>query len=206
MRPWLACLTALAAAGCAPDHAPGFRPGPGWVRLFNGTDMAGWKLVGRYPSTWRIQDGVLGSPSESDNLYTERQFLDFELHLEFKLPREGNSGAFLRGRKEVQLSDCFGRKTLEDTDCGGIFGKVAPRVNACRPPGQWNTLDVTMAGAKITVVLNGATTVDGAEVRGATGGQLDEREGEPGALMLQADHSAVWFRNIWIRPLPRGGS
>ena len=200
----LLALIALGVGGVAsPATRGGFRPGPGWIRLFNGKDLSGWKLVGRYPSTWRVVGGVLEAPSPSDNIYTERKFLDFQLHLEFKLPKGGNSGVFLRGRKEVQLYDNWGQDKLDETDCGGIFGKVAPRVNACKPPGEWNSLEVTMVGLKITVVLNGKTTVDGVEVRGATGWQLDEDEGAPGPIMLQGDHTAVAFRNIWIKPLPR---
>ena len=202
-RRTLLWLVLLWLVGCARLEEPQFSPGEGWIPLFNGKDLSGWKLVGRYPSTWRVVNGVLEAPSPSDNIYTEQKFLDFRLHLEFKLPKDGNSGVFLRGRKEVQLYDNWGDDDLDESDCGGVFGKVAPKVNACKPPGQWNTLDVTMVGSRITVVLNGKTTVDGAEVRGATGWQLDENEGAPGPIMLQGDHTPVAFRNIWLKPLPR---
>ncbi|MBM4041008.1 MAG: DUF1080 domain-containing protein [Planctomycetes bacterium] len=196
-RAWLlAALSALVSGGEAE-----FKPGEGWVPLFNGKDLAGWKGVGRYKSEWRAEGGVLANPAESDNLYTEKEFADFQLHLEFKLPKGGNSGVFLRGCKEVQLLDSFGKAKLADDDCGGIFGKLPPAVNACKPPGEWNALDVTIVGRKITVVLNGKTTVDGQVVNGVTGGQINEEEDKPGPLMLQGDHSAVWFRNLWIKPL-----
>ncbi len=194
-------LAALAAAGEAD-----FRPGEGWLPLFNGKDLAGWKNVGRYKSEWRAEDGVLANPVESDNLYTEKEFENFALHVEFKLPKGGNSGVFLRGCKEVQVLDSFGKAKLEEDDCGGIFGKLAPAVNACKPPGEWNALDVTIVGRTITVVLNGKTTVDGQVVNGVTGGQINDDEDKPGPLMLQGDHSAVWYRNLWIKPLPKGGA
>jgi len=197
---WLLLLVAAAAAAGQAD----FRPGEGWQPLFNGKDLAGWKNVGRYKSDWRAENGVLANPVASDNLYTGKEFANFRLHLEFRLPRDGNSGVFLRGCKEVQLADSFGKKKLTEFDCGGIFGKVPPAVNACKPPGEWNTLDVEITGRKITVVLNGKTTVDGKTVNGVTGGQINEDEDKPGPLMLQGDHTAVWFRNLWVKPLPEG--
>ncbi len=189
-------LAALAAAGEAE-----FKPGEGWLPLFTGKDLAGWKAVGRYKSEWRAENGALANPVESDNLYTEKEFGNFQLHVEFKLPKGGNSGVFLRGCKEVQVADSFGKAKLDDQDCGGMFGVLAPAVNACKPPGEWNALDVTIVGRKITVVLNGKTTVDGQVVNGVTGGQINEEEDKPGPLMLQGDHSAVWFRNLWLKPL-----
>jgi len=194
-------LAAVAVAGDAD-----FKPGEGWLSLFNGKDLAGWKPVGRYKSEWRAEDGVLANPVESDNLHTEKEFEDFELHLEFKLPKGGNSGVFLRGCKEVQVFDSFGKEKLAEDDCGGIFGKLPPRVNACKPPGEWNSLDIAIVGRKITVVLNGKTTVDGQVVNGVTGGQINEDEDKPGPLMLQGDHSAVWYRNLWIKPLTRSAA
>ncbi len=195
------CLALLLAA-CALGGEAEFKPAEGWLPIFNGKDLGGWKAVGRYKSEWRAEKGILANPVESDNLYTEKEFENFQLHLEFKLPKGGNSGVFLRGCKEVQLVDSFGKDKLADDDCGGIFGKVAPSVNASKPPGEWNSLDVTLVGRKITVVLNGKTTVDGKVVSGVTGGQINEDEDKPGPLMLQGDHSAVWFRNLWLKPLP----
>jgi len=203
MRWMTGCLLALAAVGLAAAEETEFKPADGWLPLFNGKDLAGWKAVGRYKSEWAADGGVLANPRESDSIYTEKSFLDFQLHLEFKLPKEGNSGVFLRGRKEVQVCDSWGKKELDDQDCGGIFGKFAPAVNACKAPGEWNRLDVTLVGRKVTVALNGKTTIDAKMVNGVTGGQLDEDEDKPGPLMLQGDHSAVWYRNIWIRPLPK---
>jgi len=200
-RPWLPLLLAACALGGEAE----FKPGPGWLPLFNGADLRGWKAVGRYKSEWRAEDGTLANPVESDNLYTEKEFENFQLHIEFKLPKGGNSGVFLRGCKEVQLFDSFGKAKLGEDDCGGIFGKLPPAVNAARPAGEWNSLDVTIVGRKITVVLNGKTTVDGKVVDGVTGGQINEEEDKPGPLMLQGDHGAVWFRNLWLKPI-KGGS
>jgi len=195
-------LLSLASCSNPPPKPTGFQPGPGWIPLFNGKDLSGWKLVGRYPADWHVEDGVYYTPTASDSIYTERKFLDFQLHVEFKVQKDGNSGVFLRGRKEVQIYDSHGKAKLDDTECGAIFQKVAPSTNACKPAGEWQTYDITIVGHKITVVLNGVTVIDGAEVEGVTGMQLDDEVGKPGHLMLQGDEAPVWFRNVWIKPLP----
>jgi len=196
-RAWFA----LVLAACALGGEAEFKPGKEWLPLFNGKDLAGWKAVGRYKSEWRVENGVLANPVESDNIYTEKEFKNLQLHVEFKIPKGGNSGVFLRGCKEVQICDSFGKEKLAEDDCGGIFGKLPPSVNAARSAGEWNALDITLVGRTITVVLNGKKVVDGQVVNGVTGGQINEDEDKPGPLMLQGDHSAVWYRNLWIKPL-----
>ena len=200
------CLIVTVLASCGrPSSGTAFQPGPGWIPLFNGKDLSGWKLVGRYPSDWRVADGVYCTPTASDSIYTERKFLNFKVHVEFKVQKDGNSGVFLRGRKEVQIYDSHGKAKLDNTECGAIFGVVAPSCNASRPAREWQTYDITIVGKKITVVLNGTTVIGGAVVEGVTGGQLDEEVGKPGHLMLQGDEAPVWFRNVWIKPLPQVG-
>jgi len=202
LLPLSLCLLALVSC-CRPSAGPAaFEPGEGWIPLFNGRDLGGWKLVGRYPADWHVDDGVYHTPTASDNIYTERTFLNFQLHVEFRIAKDGNSGIFLRGRKEVQIYDSHGNPKPDDTECGAIFQKVAPSTNACKPAGQWQSYDITIVGERITVVLNGVTVVDGAVVKGVTGGQLDERVGTPGPLMLQGDEAPVAFRNLWLKPLP----
>ncbi len=180
--------------------ADGFKPGPGWVRLFDGKSLNGWKPYGRGESAWRAEDGVLANPRRSVNLYTEKTFRSFQLHVEFKINSRGNSGVYLQGRKEVQILDSFGKDDdeLKHWDCGGIYSRYAPSTNASKAPGEWQTLDVTVRGDTVTVVLNGKTVIDGKEVKGETGGGL---KGRQSAVMLQGDHAPVWYRNLWIKPL-----
>ena len=204
MSSW--CAIGLFAAACLAQGAAAaeFKPGEGWVQLFDGKTLSGWKTHGRGQSAWRAEDGVLANPRRSVNIYTEKTFKNFKLHIDFKVNNKGNSGAYMRGRKEVQVLDSFGKADdqLKHWDCGGIYSRHAPSTNACKAPGEWQTFDVTIVGDEITVVLNGKTVIDKKEVKGATGGQLDNNFGQPGPLMLQGDHAPVWFRNIWIKPLP----
>jgi len=186
-----------------------FEPGEGWIPLFNGKDLTGWKTRG--PNTsWEVQDGVLANLREKNgekrrgvDIYTEKKFLDFKLHIEFKVPKGGNSGVYLRGRKEVQVHDSYGVAKPGSGHCGGIYSVAAPLVNACKPAGEWNTFDITCVGNKITVYLNGKLIQDNVEVNRPTGGSMGGQLGTPGPIMLQGNHSTVWYRNIWIKPLPR---
>ncbi len=79
-------------------------------------------------------------------------------------------------------------------------GFLRPATNASGKPGEWQTFDVTLVGRRVTIVLNGKTIVDDAEIPGITGGALDSNEGAPGPLMLQGDHGKISFRKIVITP------
>jgi hypothetical protein len=182
--------------------------GDGWVQLFNGKDLTGWKFRREPNPSWKVEDGVMDNVVEKGkhgvDILTEQKFFNFELHIEFKVPKGGNSGVYLRGRKEIQVMDSFGREKPGSGDCGGIYSKFAPAVNACKPVGEWNTFDIKVVDDKITVVHNGKVIHDNVEFHGATGGALDGDDSKPGSLLLQGDHTAVSYRNIWIKPLPGG--
>lgn len=208
------CVTAFVFVGFAFSALGGeeelWKPqGEGWIQLFNGKDLTGWKFRGGTNTSWEVQDGVLANLREKDgqkrrgvDIYTEQTFRDFQLHIEFKVPKGGNSGVYLRGRKEIQVLDSYGKEKVGPGDCGGLYGKGAPLVNACKPAGEWNSFDVTIVGDVITVYLNGKLIQDKVELKGCTGGALDGDDTKPGPLMLQGDHTTVWYRNIWIKPLP----
>ena len=133
------------------------------------------------------------------DLVTDATFRDFRLHAELKFPPGSNSGVYLRGRYEVQIQDDAG-KALDPLRMGGVYGFIAPSVDAARAAGEWQTLDVELVGRRVTVVLNGTTIIDGQEIPGITGGALDSDEGAPGPIMLQGDHGAIEFRNLTIAP------
>jgi hypothetical protein len=129
----------------------------------------------------------------------ERTFQDQKLHLEFNVEPKSNSGVYLRGRYEVQILD-DPSKTTEQHGCGALYSRIAPRIDATKPAGEWQAFDITLVGRRLTVLLNGKTIIDDAEVDGITGGAFDPFEGEPGRLMLQGDHGKVRFRNITVTP------
>lgn len=179
---------------------------PRWgapVELFNGRDLAGWQpREGAAAHGWEERDGLLRNARPGTDLMTTRRFDDFRLHAEFRYPEGSNSGLYLRGRYEVQIEDDYGRPP-ESHLMGGIYGFLAPRVNAARKAGEWQSYDITLLGRRLTLTLNGETVIDRQEIPGITGGALDSREGEPGPLLLQGDHGQVEFRKLTLTPAAR---
>ena len=174
---------------------------PAWgapIRLLNKNDLNGWQPMGS-SNQWVVSDGVLSSPKSGVNLRTSRTFGDFKLHIEFRYPKESNSGVYLRGRYEVQVEDDYGREPYSHR-FSGIYGFVTPSEIVARPAGQWQTYDITLVGRQVTVVANGKMVICNQEIPGITGGALDSNEGEPGPLYLQGDHGPIEYRNIVITP------
>ena len=177
------------------------------ITLFNGRDLTGWRertvknlLPGRSQAAlWRVVDGVMENMPHGTDIITEQKFTDFKLHVEFKMVEKSNSGVYLRGRYEVQIQDDYGKEP-ESHRVGGIYGFITPSSNPAKKPGEWQTFDITLLRRTVTVVFNGATIIDNAEIPGITGGALDSHEGEPGPIMLQGDHEKIYYRNIVITP------
>ena len=170
--------------------------------LFNGKDLTGWSPGGG-TNQWKAIDGVLTNVRGGANLMTTEKFTDFKLHIEFKYPKGGNSGVYLRGRYEVQVED-NGNEEPQSVHLGGIYGFLVPNENVTKGPDVWQTLDITLVGRRVTVVLNGKTIIGDQTIPGITGGALDSDEGAPGPIYLQGDHGPVAYRNIVItRPISR---
>ncbi len=188
-------FTAVRAPALVPESRPRWRAA---TPLTNGRDLTGWTpRTAEREGCWRVQGEVLTATPPCVDLVTDATFDDFRLHAELRFPAGSNSGIYLRGRYEVQIQDDAG-KALDPLRMGGIYGFIAPSVDAARAAGEWQTLDVELVGRRVTVVLNGTTIVDAEVIPGITGGALDSSEGDPGPLMLQGDHGAIEFRNLTI--------
>lgn len=191
-----------------------------WIDLLNGTDLGNWKAVNGGPAQWNLTPEYIEVVPTAGNIQTSRAFENFELHLDFWVPRmpdkqgqaRANSGVYLQGRYEIQVLDSYGQHPPTDQDCGALYNVIAPSTNACRPPEQWQQLDVTFRApqrasegdirpGRLTVKLNGATIINDHPVSTPTGGALDQRVGTAGPLMLQAHGARVRFRNIRVREL-----
>lgn len=168
------------------------------IKLFNGKNLDGWEATGAN-NQWIVENGVLKSPKSGSNLRSVRTFNDFKLHVEFRYPKESNSGVYLRGRYEVQVTDSEGRDPLKD-QLGAIYGFIAPLEMPAKPAGEWQSFDITLVGRVVTVILNGKTIIYKNEIPGITGGALDSNEGEPGPIYFQGDHGPIEYRNIVITP------
>jgi hypothetical protein len=210
----LAVVGVLPAALPAPDKdAPeGFEP------LFNGKDLTGWKVnEGGKMDVWGAEDGILYvNGSGGGWLMTEKEYGDYEVVLEYKLPEKGNSGVALRSPMkgnpayvgmEIQILDDKWHKEnykgLKDTQLtGSIYDVVPPSKDAVKPIGEWNKMHITAKGRQITVVLNDTKIVDA---------NLDDHKDrfkahpgllrEKGHLGLQSHDGRVEFRKLYVKPL-----
>jgi hypothetical protein len=195
----------------APDLSSVKRGKP--VVLFDGSTLDKWKLVNAdNTSAWTIEDGILinkvaprrrGGPRvHYGNLRTVDEFEDFNLKLEVKVDQRQNSGVYLRGIYEVQVTDSYGRD-LDSHNMGGIYSRITPTVAAEKPAGQWQTMDITLCDRHVTVILNGKNIIDNQPLLGCTGGALTSDEFKPGPIYLQGDHTGVSYRNIVLTPLTK---
>ena len=166
---------------------------------------------------------VNGYSGRTSNIYSTHLHGDCELHIEFMVPAKSNSGVYFMGKYEIQILDSWGTTELRYGTCGGIYAQYIdekdvrgrpPRVNASKPPGEWQSYDVLFHaprfdenGRKLTnavfrrVVWNGVTIHEEAEVEGPTRASMPGPEKPEGPLMLQGDHGPVAYRNIRIRPI-----
>jgi 3-keto-disaccharide hydrolase len=197
-------------------RADDLNPPEGYHPLFNGKDLAGWKVQeGGKREAWGAENGVLyTSGSGGAWLLTEKEYGDFELILEFKVPENGNSGVALRTPAkgdpayvgmEIQVLDDDGSayKTLKPTQyTGSIYDVVGAKRGSVRPAGEWNLMKIVCKGRHVTVEVNGFTIVD-ANLDDHKD-RVDKHPGlarEAGFLGLQSHGSRVEFRRIFVRPL-----
>ena len=175
--------------------------------LYDGRTLAGWDVVRDTLESWEPQaDGVICCNGMGRGwLRTARTYRDFILRLDFAISPDGNSGVFLRSQTEgrpayngmeVQILDDAGAPPgVKST--GAIYDAIAPMKNVMRPAWDWNELEATCAGTRVTLVLNGETIVDvDLEAHEATRGRPRE-----GYIGLQNHHSAVKFRRPRVREL-----
>jgi len=154
-----------------------------------------------------------GSKGKTLNLISKIEHSDVEAHVEFMIPKGSNSGVYLMGRYEIQVLDCYNNKTYPNGQCGAFYGHNPPLVNACRPPGQWQTYDIIFHAPKqlasgqiqpgsFTILHNGVLIQDHIPVGGepTTAAPLNGIA-EKGPLYLQDHGNPVRFRNVWIRRL-----
>jgi len=180
------------------------------INLFNGKDLSGWKLIDeKQKNGFTVVDGVLANnPVQVEgaqhvsygNLRTEQVFEDFNLKLEVNVPAGSNSGVYLRGMYEIQVFDSY-KKELDSHNMGAVYSRIKPVVNAEKPAGTWQTLDITLCDRHITVILNGIMIIDNQPVYGPTGGAIISDVFEAGPIYLQGDHGTVQYRNIILTPI-----
>jgi hypothetical protein len=216
---WLLVSSSVRSDQPPGDATLGAKPPAGAIVLLGDTGLEGWVAAhDRTPAKWPFADGVLRVGHR--DIMTEKTFGSFDLHVEFNVPYmpnasgqgRGNSGVYLTGNHELQVLDSYGLKS-QDNDCGAIYHQIAPSVNACKPPLQWQTYDVTFQKAKVqdgkvvkkarvTVIQNGVKIIDDAEISPTPGGISGSvAEGQDGPILLQDHGNPVEYRNIWLKPI-----
>ncbi|MCF6314188.1 MAG: DUF1080 domain-containing protein [Verrucomicrobiales bacterium] len=188
------------------------KDGDGFVAMFNGKDLSGWKTEGN----WVVEaDGTVAlKPREGEKgwqrfksyIWSEKQYGDFVIQLEYKYEKTGNSGLFFRvgdmddpvkTGMEVQILDTYGKpEAVTPHDSGGLIGAVGPSKNVTKPAGEWNQLVVTAKGNTLKVVLNGVQVID-ADL--ATTKAKDKPV--KGYLGFQDEAKLLWYRNVRIKEL-----
>jgi hypothetical protein len=180
----------------------------GFVPLFNGKDTTGWHLRRKDGhNSWKVENGILKNivnPGEhGTDLVTDKKFWNFTVKYDFMVPDNSNSGFYLRGRHEIQILGDYRSGKPTKGGNGAIYNFKAPDEFASKPGGEWQTVETTIIGNKITVILNGKKIHDNVECTKATGSEIDNKVNEPGPIFLQGDHGTVWFRNVRIQELPK---
>jgi len=198
------CAAAILAAAPSSPAADedGFTP------LFNGKDLTGWKLRHlQGHNSWTVEpDGVLKNTVEKGmhgtDLVTEKKFWNFTVRFEYMMPNGSNSGFYLRGRHEIQLlGDYSADGKPAKGGNGALYAFKEPDKFVTRPGGEWNTVEATIIGNRISVTMNGVKIHHEVECNRPTGGELDNKVNEPGSIFLQGDHGTVSFRHILIKEL-----
>ena len=191
----------------------------GFTSLFDGKSLNGWTLMDKKGDGYVVKDGTLICPSNGGgNLFTERQYTDFVLRLDFKLSPGGNNGVAIRSPmsggqiayvgNEIQVLDDASPEYANlkyGQNCGSLYRVFEAKRGAVKKAGEWNRYEITAIGRRITVVLNGKKIVDGnvndvhdAETLQRHPGLLRER----GRIGFLGHNSHVEFRNIRIKELP----
>jgi hypothetical protein len=176
------------------------------------------------PLKWKVDKEVMTVVKGAGNIQTKQKFGDCQLHIEWRTPSpasgegqfRGNSGIFFMGRYELQVLDNYNNRTYSNGQAGSIYKQHIPLVNACKPPGEWQTYDVIFTAprfgtngniiipARITVLQNGILVQNNSTIWGDSeyiGSPAYHQHAAKEAIHLQDHGDAVSYRNIWIREL-----
>lgn len=191
------------------------------VSLFNGSNLSEW-ASNKGEIEWTVHDGMFTVKEKTGDIFTRRDFGDFQLHIEWMHPADisgegqmrGNSGIYLHGLYEIQVLENFNNnnKTYVNGQAGAIYKQHPPLVNPLRPPGEWNAYDVIFTAPtfnadstyrtnpKVTIMLNGILIQNNAIIYGATKNDMVV-EKLRGGILIQDHGCKVNYRNVWVREL-----
>ena len=236
MRKSIATTLLIGLGFVATAHSAQNEPPEGFTALFNGKNLDGWFGHGtKDPRTlwkmspeeleahkektredirkhWSVENGELVNDGKGLYLTTNKDYADFELHLEYKTVPRADSGIYLRGCPQVQIWDSTEKgkfKLGADKGSGGLWNnsKGAPGKDPSKkmdkPFGEWNKFEITMIGERVTVIMNGEKVVDNAVMENF----FDRKNPifEKGPIQLQTHGGEIRWRNVFIREIPKKG-
>lgn len=202
-------------AGKAPSDA---------IVLFNGENLDEWEhVLDQRPVEWEVKDQVVTVKPGAGDIRTKKKFGDCQLHLEWRTPLmvnsdgqgRGNSGIFFMERYEIQILDGYMNSTYSNGQAASVFKQHIPLVNACLPPGTWQSYDIIFTApvfnddgikvksGRVTVIQNGVVVQNNVEIKGTTqyiGMPQNEAHGDE-PILLEDRGNPVSFYNIWVREL-----
>ena len=190
----------------------------GWRDLFDGKTLSGWKIHSGRIDSWRVEgSSLVTSGSPRGWLFTEEEYSDFELRLEYKVSTNANSGISIRNPApnvasgwndpshkglEIQIVDDENPAAASwgGFPTGSIFGVVTPSRRVTRATGEWNTMDIVVRGRQVVVSINDSLVVN-ANLDNYPGkvGQFPGLQRTSGFIGLQLYANQVEFRDIRIQ-------
>jgi hypothetical protein len=216
-------LSTFVVLATTESRAADNQPPDGFVALFNGQDLTGWKgLVGN-PKTraamseadlaaaqgkadeamrqhWKVEDGALVFDGKGKSLCTAKDYGNFEMMVDWKILPKGDSGIYLRGTPQVQIWDL----NQHPEGSGGLYNNKQhpskPLKCADKPIGEWNNFHIKMVGEKVSIWLNGELVVDDTVLENYW--ERDKPIYPTGQIELQNHGNTLYFKNIYIRELP----
>jgi hypothetical protein len=199
----------------------------GFVPLFNGKDLSGWKGLVEDPEKraamspdelakkqaeadqkmrehWRVENGEIHFDGKGDSLCTAKDYSDFEMLVDWKIEAGGDSGIYLRGTPQVQIWDY----TKNPVGSGGIYNNQknpsVPLKCADKPIGEWNSFRIKMVGEKVSVWLNDVLVVDNVTMENYW--NRSKPIYPSGQLELQNHNSPLYFKNVFVKDLSTSGA
>ncbi|MCB0685074.1 MAG: DUF1080 domain-containing protein, partial [Saprospiraceae bacterium] len=199
----------------------------GFVSLFNGKDLSGWQGLVENPiardtmfrvelknkqieadakmaQNWKVENGLITFFGDGfDNLCSEDSYRDFELLVDWKITKNGDSGIYLRGSPQVQIWDTSMTGEGAQVGSGGLYNNQEhenkPLTVADNPVGEWNTFRIIMIEDKVTVYLNGVLVTDNVTLENYWNRELPIFR--TGPVELQAHGTNLQFRDIYIQEI-----
>jgi hypothetical protein len=198
----------------------------GFVSIFNGKDLSGWQGLVKNPverakmkteelakaqieanakmtKNWSVKDGCIVFNGEGDNLCTQKLYDDFEMLVDWKISKNGDSGIYLRGSPQVQIWDTSRVDVGAQVGSGGLYNNQKnlskPLVLADNAIGDWNTFRIRMEDERVTVYLNGVLVVDNVVMENYWDRSIPIFRKD--AIELQAHGTDLAFRNIFVKEI-----